>query len=117
MVYQEYERYKKKYYESQKHYEKMLNLKEHKVLKGINIFDNEQLDIAKTIMYDRKELLELKEKELRASPEMFDKVYVYRFLNKLKIYQIAMKTGYSERQICRYIKEMHKKIDELDILA
>ena len=132
MIYVIYEEYKNKYYETQKEYDIILNEKEKlfmitqpsavkfdkDVVSG-GITDNtferylilkeekkidQRLEEIKSILNDRERLLKLKEQELRASTSVQDKIYKYRYLDKLKVFKIAKLVGYSEPQIYRILK-------------
>ena len=105
-IYLEYESYKQKLYAAQKNFDKILKRKEElfdmtqpsspgmgeKVSGGEprNKFDSylitkdeENLDAllkeARDILEDRKILLESKREELKASKNLYDKIYYYRF--------------------------------------
>lgn len=138
MIYIEYEAYKNRYYESQKKYHDILNEKEmlfamtqpktvkfdsEPVKGGVhnNIFDeylilkekkniDQRLDEIKAILEDRERLLKLKEEELKNSNNIHDKVYKYRYLDKLKIYKICRLIGYSEPQVYRILKSIRNNI-------
>lgn len=132
MIYVEYEAYKSKYYDTQKQYNDILNEKEKlfsmtqpKTMKydgepvkgGVhkNIFDeylllkeqkniDQRLKEIKAILKDRENLLKLKEEELKNSTNMHDKIYRYRYLDRMKIYKISRLIGYSEPQIYRILR-------------
>ena len=55
-------------------------------------------------------LLKLKEQELRASTSVQDKIYKYRYLDRLKVFKIAKLVGYSEPQIYRILKTIRNNI-------
>lgn len=132
MIYEIYEEYKNKYIETQKEYDKILNEKEKlfmitqpssvkfdkEVVSG-GVVDNtfekylilkeekkidQRLEEIKSILEDRERLLKLKENELRASTSVQDKIYRYRYIDKLKVYKIAKLVGYSEPQVYRILK-------------
>ena len=132
MIYVIYEEYKNKYYETQKEYDIILNEKEKlfmitqpsavkfdkEIVSGgttDNTFDrylilkeekkiDQRLNEIKSILDDRERLLKLKEQELRASTSVQDKIYKYRYLDRLKVFKIAKLVGYSEPQIYRILK-------------
>ena len=127
MLYIEYELYKSKYKETQSKYDEILTEKElifqrtqtqaidydkEKVSGGTynNIFDkylvekeekriDERLEEVKSLLDDRERLLKLKEQELRASNNLYDKVYRMRFIDRISPYVIGEKIGYSKTQI------------------
>lgn len=138
MIYEIYEEYKNKYYDTQNEYEKVLTEKEKlfmmtqpssvkfdkEVVSG-GITDNtfekylilkeekkidQRLKEIKSILDDREKLLKLKEQELRASTSVQDKIYKYRYLDKLKVFKIAKLVGYSEPQIYRILKNIRNNL-------
>ena len=141
-IYISYEEYKIKYLNAQKEYNKVLEEKEslfaktqpsaiafdkEKVSGGRinNTFDgyliekekkqiDQRLEEIKSIVEDRKNLLSIKEKELRWSTNVTDKIYIYRFINKEKIYKIARLVGYSEPQVYRILKIIRKRIKMIE---
>ena len=141
MIYIEYEAYKSKYYDTQKQYNDILNEKEKlfsmtqpKTMKydgepvkgGVhkNIFDEylrlkEQKNIdqrlieIKAILEDRENLLKLKEEELKNSSNIQDKIYVYRYINRMKIYKISRMVGYSEAQIYRLLRVIKSNLKQV----
>lgn len=132
MIYTIYEEYKNKYYDTQREYDIILTEKEklfmltqpsavkfdkEPVSGGIvdNMFErylilkeekkiDQRLEEIKSILDDRERLLKLKEQELRESTNVQDKIYKYRYIDKLKVYKIAKLVGYSEPQIYRILK-------------
>lgn len=136
MLYIDFEIYKQKYYEAQKKYDAILSEKEvlfnktqpkatrynsEKVAGGeiSNSFDNylivkdeklidERLDEIKNILEDRKNLLQMKEVELRDSKNIHDRIYTCRFLDRQKVRKIARIVSYSEIQVYRILKEIEK---------
>lgn len=138
MIYEIYEEYKNKYYDTQNEYEKVLTEKEklfmmtqpssvkfdkEVVTGGItdNTFEkylilkeekkiDQRLEEIKSILDDREKLLKLKEQELRASTSVQDKIYKYRYLDKLKVFKIAKLVGYSEPQIYRILKNIRNNL-------
>ena len=69
---------------------------------------DERLYEARSIAEDRERLLRMKEKELRASGDVRDKVYFMRYLDRMKVYRIARAVNYSEPQIYRILREIRK---------
>lgn len=138
MIYAIYEEYKNKYYETQKEYDNVLTEKEklfmmtqpssskfdkERVSGGAtdNTFDkyvilkeekkiDQRLQEVKSILDDRKKLLKLKEEELKASTNIYDKVYRYRHIDKMKVYKIAKLVGYSEAQVYRILDRIRKSL-------
>lgn len=127
-----YEEYKNKYYETQREYdiiltekEKLFSITQPSAIKfdkeivsgGVvdNMFErylilkeekkiDQRLEEIKSILDDRERLLKLKEQELRASTDVKDKIYKYKYLDKLKVFKIAKLVGYSEPQVYRILK-------------
>lgn len=138
MIYAIYEEYKNKYYETQKEYNNILNEKEklfmitqpssskfdkERVSGGSsdNTFDRylilkeekkieQRLKEIRSILNDRERLLKLKEEELKESTDIKDKIYRYRYIDKLKVYKISKLVGYSEAQVYRFLDEIRRKI-------
>ena len=138
MIYAIYEEYKNKYYETQKEYNNILNEKEklfmitqpssskfdkERVSGGSsdNTFDRylilkeekkieQRLKEIRSILDDRERLLKLKEEELKESTDIKDKIYRYRYIDKLKVYKISKLVGYSEAQVYRFLDEIRRKI-------
>ena len=65
---------------------------------------DERIAEQKNILEDRKLLIEMKERELRASKSWYDRIYVYHFLDKLTLKQIENRVPYSRVQIWRILK-------------
>lgn len=138
MVYIDYHNCKKKYEEIKKLYEQIVEEKERLFLKTQpkatkidkasvdggarnNLFDNylmekekKQLDMklaeVKILIDDRYRILFDKEKELRASKEWIDKVYVYKYIELLSVKKILHLIPYEEAQIYRMINEIKRRI-------
>lgn len=64
---------------------------------------DERLQEARQMVEDRKELLRLKEQELRQSRNVTDKIYRMRFLDRIKVHRIASMIGYSEASVYRVL--------------
>lgn len=133
-----YEEYKNKYYETQREYDIILTEKEKlfrmtqpsaikfdkEVVSGgvvDNMFErylilkeekkiDQRLEEIKSILDDRERLLKLKEQELRASTDVKDKIYKYKYLDKLKVFKIAKLVGYSEPQVYRILKAIRNNL-------
>lgn len=132
LLYVQYEEYKNKYYEVQRKYDEILGEKEklfvrtqpkaikfdkEKVSGGspVNAFDeylimkekkniDQRLDEIKSILDDRARLVNLKEEELRASNNVQDKIYKYRYLDRLTVEKITRLVNYSRPQVFRILK-------------
>lgn len=141
-LYIEFEKYKKEYYSTQKKYSELINERERlfsltqpqatkydkQMVKGgssFNKFDDylikkEKLkldsDISEIeiILNQRKKLFEDKKNELLKSNDVYDRIYVLRYINKMKITKVCMAMIYSEAQVYRILKNIKESIGELD---
>ena len=138
MVYLEYEQLKQKYRESQKYYQEVLDKKEilfqrtqphsmqydkEKISGGEYLNKNDEymiymeeiwndLKVAEVVLAYRLEMISAKEQELRLSRMPEDIIYYMRYLDRLKIPEIAEKTYYSERTIYRFLRIIGKNIKD-----
>lgn len=138
MLYIEYEEYKNKYYEVQRKYNDILNEKEELFArtqpkatnitgekttggKHENLFDeyliqkerkniDSRLEEVKSILNDRERLVKLKEQELRASNNSYDKIYRCRYIDRLTIEKTARISNYSRSQVFNILKVIRKNI-------
>lgn len=72
---------------------------------------NERLAEAKLIMMERRDMLQQKEAELRASKSIYDVIYVLKWLDGMRTKDIADEIAYSEAQVYRIIKKIRKNIN------
>lgn len=63
---------------------------------------------ARVIVYERKEMLSLKEEELRASRDTNDRIYVMRYLDNRKVSEIARKLNYVQETIYKRLNKIDK---------
>jgi len=138
MIYKTYEEYKNRYSETQMQYNAILNEKEElfsitqpqavkfdkeRVNGGnpVNTFDeylikkekkniDQRLIEIKSILDDRKILLELKEDELRHSRNIQDRIYTYRYLDRKKIKNIALLIPCGDATVYRELKKIRRSI-------
>ena len=136
MVYPEYEKTKSRFYDSQRRFATLLMEKEaifaNTLPSGIR-YDKDVVqvtpsdpmeryvedleDIEKKLsqvrdsVKDWEILLTVKERELRESKEIPDRVYVMRYLDKLSINKVSNNLSYSKRQIFRIINKIEKNIN------
>lgn len=93
--------------------------------KKSNSFDNylievekkqldQKIEEAKKLVNTRSKYLKDKEEELRSSKEWLDKIYVYRFLDKLPVKAMIHLIPYEEAQIYRMIREIETNIKGLN---
>ena len=64
-------------------------------------------------MFERENLLRLKEAELRESNETLDKLYCCRVLDRMKMQKIIRELNYSESHIYRMLGEIYREIKYL----
>lgn len=143
MIYLNYDLLRQKYLEAQYRYDVALSEREKLFAKTqpksvqydggpgagggeINLFDDyliekerrqtdERLAEARQLMNDRKEMLRIKEQELRSSRDLHDKVYRLRYIEKRNIRWIAANTGYSESQVYRILASINKRCEEMRV--
>ena len=139
MLYIVYEEYKLKFYEAQQQYNDILNEKEKLFVKTqpkATTFDKERVDGGnrrnsfddyviikekkqidqrlneiKSILDDREKLLKLKEEELKASKHIYDRIYVYRYMNRLTGKKIANLIPCGDATVFRILKKIKKNIN------
>ena len=66
----------------------------------------------KSLLEDRFRLLCLREKDVRNSTDIKDRVYCLRYLEGMRIGKIARITHYSESQVKRYLYRIKKAIEK-----
>ena len=74
---------------------------------------DERLMEVKSILDDRKELMKLKEEEIRSSKDPECRIYCLRYIDRVKVYKIPKMVSYSEAQVYRYLNIIKKSIDEV----
>lgn len=74
---------------------------------------DERLSEIKSILDDRKELLDLKERELRASKDWNDIIFKYYYLDNLSITKIENRIPYSRVQIWRRLNTIKANLKEV----
>lgn len=137
MVFLEYESFKTNYLKTQRMCEKILEEQERlftktqpnairydkdKVQGGFPVNNLDQYMIekekkqidgrlkeAKQLLKDRKDLLILKEQELRESKDTIDIVYVFKYIENVNPEHIALYLNYSKSQIYRIIEKIEQK--------
>ena len=70
----------------------------------------EKLRPFRELVMNRESLLDVKERELRKSADVFDKMYVYRFLEGMSIRGISKIMNYSRAQTYKKLQSIQKKI-------
>ena len=74
----------------------------------------ERLYDAKIILNERKELLEIKEQELRRSRDIYNLIYLLKWVDGLKADAIVEKTGYSRSQVYNIIRHLTRQLERSD---
>lgn len=67
---------------------------------------DERIKKAAKLVWQRRNLLKRAESDLRASKGTWDRIFVYHYLENRKISWIAMRMGYSERQVYRILQKI-----------
>lgn len=134
MIYKTYEEYKNRYYMTQQNYNDLLTEKERLFVRtqpnairydklnvksspNSNVLEDyviekekKQLDrrIAemKVLLDDRRNLMLLKEAELRKSKDMYNRIYTMRYLEDMSVERIAKKVNYSVSQVYRILTKI-----------
>lgn len=141
MQYLEYERYKVKYNGLQWRFSQILLEKEKlftktqpdairydkdKIQSSVsgNMLDNyvisleekkidQKLSILRKSLKNWQTLLDLKERELRRSKSMSDRIYVLKHIDGQEVSKIAGLTNYSKSQIYRILRQIDKRCDNM----
>ncbi len=71
----------------------------------------ERLYAAKLILQERTELLRLKEEEIRKSKDIYNMVYVAKWIDGLKPDAIVKQTGYSRSQVYNILGHLTKQLE------
>lgn len=72
-----------------------------------------KLSYKKRILKEVKEQLKEKESELRESKEELDRVYLYKYIDRLKWYQVATKISYGKTKVYELINEIDKNLAKI----
>lgn len=72
---------------------------------------NTKIDNINKSLDDRYILLKRKRDELKASKNIYDRIYVYRYIERLPVFKIGMMVGYEKTQVYRYLKIIKKNIN------
>ena len=141
MVYPEYEEYKRKYQYFLNRFNQILSRKEDMLMKTLpsairydkdhvqsspssNVLDeyvialdesqiDSELAKVKELIEDRGRLLDLKEKQLRDSQHINDRVYVMKYLEGYSVNRISKVLNYSRTQVYRILDEIKKRWDKM----
>lgn len=145
MVYPEYEAYRKKHNDLQSKFADLLMEKERLFTKTLPSAITYDKDVVQTsiegnpledyvIQMDEKQidekinkmreslkdwmlLMEMKEKELRKSIAIPDKVYLLRYIEGYSISRISRSINYSKSQTYRVIKQIMKNCEKMERIA
>lgn len=137
MIYIEYEAYRCKYLDLQEQFNHFLTEKERiltKTLPNAIRYDkdktsssldgnpledyvieleeskvDESLDRIRQLLEDRERLLQLKERELRMSQDVYDRIYRMKYLDCMGINKIAKIMHYSRSQVYRILENIKKR--------
>lgn len=71
---------------------------------------DQQIRSAKIILMDRKDMLDLKEEELKKSRDVDDRVYYLKYIQRLTVEQIAIRMHYSEGNIYYHLAKIKHQI-------
>ena len=71
------------------------------------------LNYLKKALIEVKKQLEEKEIELKNSQETFDKIYYYKYINRLKYSQICEKIHYEKSSFYKFLDIINKRLNEL----
>lgn len=69
---------------------------------------DEKLKPFREMLINRESFLEVKERELRKSPDRFDRIYTYRFLDGMSLRAIAKTFSLSKSEIHRSVQTILK---------
>ena len=69
---------------------------------------NRKINNINKTLDDRYILLKRKRDELKASKNTYDRIYVYRYFERLSVFKIGILMGYEKTQIYRYLKKINK---------
>jgi hypothetical protein len=75
---------------------------------------NERLSEAKTLLLERRDMLDQKEAELRVSKAKDDVVYVLKYLEHLDVKDICHEVSYSESQVYRILKIIRRNLNMIE---
>lgn len=70
----------------------------------------QKLQPFRDILHNREEFLDLKERELRKSPDRYDRIYTYRFLDGMSLRTIAKTLNFSKSEVHRCVQGILKNI-------
>ncbi len=83
------------------------------------LYSSEIEEVEEKIIYKRdllneiKKQLDEKEIELKNSQETLDKVYYYKYINRLKYSQICEKINYEKSSFYKFLNTINKRLSEI----
>ena len=109
---QDYEECRRKFLDVQKRFDEALDkqaemIEQHKV--DVNIVAD--VDRFRTLLNDRKALLDVKERELRKSKDKTVIIFVAKEIDGKNVDQIAMDLNYSRSQVFRILQSLKSEKD------
>ncbi len=69
----------------------------------------ERINQLNELLDDRYPALNRKRQELKLSKHIDDRIYYYRYIERLSIFKIGILVGYSKKQVGRHLKKMNEK--------
>ena len=73
----------------------------------------EKLRPFREYMLNSESLLDVKERELRKSVDVFDRIYVYRYLDGMGIKNIAKTLSFSKSQVYRKLQSIQRRTKKM----
>ena len=70
----------------------------------------EKLKPYRDLLFGSEDFLDLKERELRKSTDIFDKIYVLRYLEGMSIKNISKQMNYSRAQTYKKVQSIQRRI-------
>lgn len=78
-----------------------------------NEYLEQKIRQAKLILMERKEMLDLKEEELRNSSDLDDRIFYLKYVECLTVERIAMKLTYSEGNVYYHLRKIRHELRKL----
>lgn len=114
MLYIEYEQYKRRYHQVQNQYDELLTKKENLIARKKPTDEvNAKLDELWLLLNDRKNLLILKEDELRKSKDSEDIIYRMKYIDKASVQNIRFVVHYCETEVYRKLGKINKNLKNI----
>lgn len=71
---------------------------------------NEKIGQLNQTLDDMYQILRRKREELKLSKNLYDRIYNFRYIERLSVFKISKLIDYSERQTRRHLKKLEQKI-------